>query len=52
MRKGVPVLAYGERHPSTRKRFGKVSGVKLVSIAPVRVWVVASWGRFVARLEI
>ena len=32
MRKGVPVLADGERHPSTRERFGKVSGVKLVSI--------------------
>ena len=38
MRKGVPVLADGERHPSTRKvpesgqRFGSVSGVKLVSI--------------------
>lgn len=38
MRKGVPVLAYGERHRSTHKspesgqRFGSVSGVKLVSI--------------------
>lgn len=40
------MLAYGERRPNTRKeaqkdgqRFGRLSGVKLVSISPVRVWV-------------
>ena len=32
MRKGAPVLADGERHPSTRKGVGRLSGVKLVSI--------------------
>jgi hypothetical protein len=32
VRKGVPVLADGERHPSTRKSSGRLSSVKLVSI--------------------
>ena len=36
------MLADGERHPSTRKRFGSVSGSKLVSISPVLVWVALS----------
>lgn len=42
MRKGVPVLADGERHPSTRKRFGSVSdrrylrGYRLEAVAMFR----------------
>ena len=48
MRKGVPVLADGERHPNTRKRFGSVSGSKLVSIY-TRARVGGSLGGFVAR---
>ena len=58
MRKGVPVLAYGERHPSTRKdspesgqRFGSVSGVKLVSIC-TRARVGGSFGGLWRVLEI
>ena len=34
MRKGVPVLADGERHPSTRKDSRQRFGIKLVSICP------------------
>lgn len=49
MRKGAPVLADGERHPSTRKRFGSLPGVNLVSIC-TRAGVGGSSLGFVARL--
>ena len=59
MRKGVPVLAYGERHPSARKDSPKsgqevrqvVGRCKLVSIY-TRAGVGGSSLEFVARLEI